>query len=430
MTRERAQAGGVPRQGVSRRALLGGGIAAGLGVVAGAGIGAGGVLGYQRVSAAQADETIDLRQSHPFYATGTRMPQPGVRTSPQRYCVFMAFDLASGALTRDLQVLLARWSAAIAQLQAGKTVGAVVPVSGVGAGQDTGEALDLGPASLTVTVGLGPGVFDDRFGLAGRKPAKLAELPTLPSDRLDPALVGGDLSLQACADDPQVAYHAIRDLARIARGTATVRWTVLGFGRASAGPDQTTPRNLFGFKDGTRNIESDADFQKWVWAGADQDWMAGGTYQIVRKIQMNIEIWDADDIADQQKIFGRTKIAGAPLSGGQEHTTPDFAVKDAAGRTKIDMRSHIALAAHENNDGVKILRRPYNYTDGLNQYGQLDAGLLFLVYANDPDHFVRLQRRLGASDLLNEYVAHVGSAVFAVPPAPAEGSYIGQPLFA
>ncbi|WEG08734.1 iron uptake transporter deferrochelatase/peroxidase subunit [Microbacterium horticulturae] len=421
-------AGSAPGRGVSRRALLGGGIAAGLGMVAGVG----GVLGAQGISAARAsDETVDLLQSHPFYVTDKGMPQPGITTAPQCYCVFMTFDLAAGSVARSLQVLLARWSAAIAQLQAGKTVGAVAPSRGVGAGQDTGEALDLGPASLTVTVGLGPGVFGDRFGLAGRRPAKLAELPTLPSDRLDPALTGGDLSLQACADDPQVAYHAIRDLARIARGTATVRWTVLGFGRASAGPHQTTPRNLFGFKDGTRNVSTDADFDKWVWAGSDdQAWMAGGTYQIARKIQMNIEIWDADDVADQQKIFGRMKVDGAPLSGGTEHTTPDFAVRDAAGQTKIDLRSHIALAAHENNDGVKILRRPYNYTDGLNQYGQLDAGLLFLTYMNDPEHFVRLQRRLGASDLLNEYIGHVGSAVFAVPPAPATGSYIGEALFA
>lgn len=415
------------RPGVSRRALLGGGIAAGLGVVAGVG----GVLGAQQVSAAHAsDETVDLTRSIPFYAEEHGMPQAGIRTAPQRYCVYMTFDLAAGAVARSLQVLLARWSAAIAQLQAGKTVGAVAPSGGVGAGQDTGEALDLGPASLTVTVGLGPGVFGDRFGLAGRRPARLSELPTLPSDRLDPALTGGDLSLQACADDPQVAYHAIRDLARIARGTATVRWTVLGFGRASAGPHQTTPRNLFGFKDGTRNVSTDADYDNWVWASDDRAWMAGGTYQVARKIEMNIEIWDADDVADQQRIFGRTKVAGAPLSGGAERTAPDFGAKDAAGGTKIDVRSHIALAAHENNDGVKILRRPYNYTDGLNQYGQLDAGLMFLVYANDPEHFVRLQRRLGASDLLNEYVAHVGSAVFAVPPAPVAGSYIGQALFA
>jgi deferrochelatase/peroxidase EfeB len=414
---------GRPR--VTRRALLGGGIAAGLGVVAGVG----GTLGAQSLfSGADDSELIDLALSHPFYASSAGSAQAGIRTAPQRYCVFMTFDLSSPT-AKDLQVLLARWSASIAQLQKGSTVGAVEPANGVGPGHDTGEALDLGPASLTVTVGLGPGVFDDRFGLAAKRPALLTPLPALPSDKLDAALTGGDLSLQACADDPQVAYHAIRDLARIARGTATVRWTVLGFGRASAGPNQHTPRNLMGFKDGTRNISTEDDYRRFVWAKDDQSWMTGGTYQVVRKIQMNIEIWDADDVADQQDIFGRTKVEGGPLSGGAEHSAPDFAAKRADGALKIPPRAHIALAAHENNDGIKILRRSYNYTDGLNQYGQLDAGLLFLSYQNDPDHFVRLQRRLGASDRLNEYISHIGSGLFAVPPAPRSGSYIGEDLF-
>ncbi|ROP61292.1 iron uptake transporter deferrochelatase/peroxidase subunit [Curtobacterium sp. PhB115] len=423
-----------PRAHVSRRGLFGAGLAA-AGAGAGAAVGIGGATTATGVNpftaAANGDESIDLSQSHPFYATAARQPQGGVQTAPQRYCVFMTFDLSTSVAT-ELQVLLARWSAAIAQLQAGKTVGSVEPAHGDGVGADTGEALDLGPASLTVTVGLGPGVFDERFGLASKKPAALADIPRLPSDNLQEGLSGGDLSLQACADDPQVAYHAIRDLARIARGTATVRWTVLGFGRASAGANQSTPRNLMGFKDGTRNITTDEDHDRFVWVdepGAGAAWMTGGTYQVVRKIRMNIEIWDADVVSDQQRVFGRTKIEGAPLSGGTEHTTPDFAAEGEDGATKIDATSHIALAAHEANDGVKILRRPYNYTDGLNEYGQLDAGLLFAAYMNDPEHFTRLQRKLGASDRLNEYISHIGSAVFAIPPAPRKGSYIGEQLF-
>ncbi|ROS47225.1 iron uptake transporter deferrochelatase/peroxidase subunit [Curtobacterium sp. PhB78] len=422
------------RTGVSRRGLFGAGLAA-AGAGAGAAVGIGGATAATGVNpftaAANGDESIDLSQSHPFYATAARQPQGGVQTAPQRYCVFMTFDLSTSVAT-ELQVLLARWSAAIAQLQAGKTVGSVEPAHGDGVGADTGEALDLGPASLTVTVGFGPGVFDERFGLADKRPADLADVPRLPSDNLQAGLTGGDLSLQACADDPQVAYHAVRDLARMARGTATVRWTVLGFGRASAGPHQTTPRNLMGFKDGTRNITTDEDHDRFVWVDDPGDgaaWMTGGTYQVVRKIRMNIEIWDADVVSDQQRVFGRTKIEGAPLSGGTEHTTPDFAATGKDGAAKIDVTSHIALAAHEANGGVKILRRPYNYTDGLNEYGQLDAGLLFLAYMNDPEHFTRLQRKLGASDRLNEYISHIGSAVFAIPPAPRKGSYIGEQLF-
>ena len=312
---------------------------------------------------------------------------------------------------------------------AGRPIGIIEPTRPDGVAQDTGEAAGLEPASLSVTIGLGPGIFDERFGLAAKKPRLLADIPVLPSDQLQKDLSGGDLSIQACADDPQVAYHAVRNLARMVRGVADTRWTVLGFGRASAGRGQQTPRNLMGFKDGTRNVSIDGDYDEHVWV-TDDGWMTGGTYQVVRKIAMKIETWDSDPVSDQQAIFGRTKTEGAPLSGAKESDTPDFSAKGKDGATTIEPTAHIALAAHENNGGVKILRRGYNYTDGLNAVGQLDAGLLFIAYMNDPDHFVTLQRKLGASDRLNEYISHIGSGVFAVPPAPATGRYIGQELFA
>ena len=162
----------------------------------------------------------------------------------------------------------------------------------------------------------------------------------------------------------------------------------------------------------------------------EKEELKGGTYQVVRKISMHLETWDADPVGDQERIFGRTKQEGAPLSGAAEKDTPDFHATSAAGGTTIDPRSHIALAAHENNGGVRILRRSYNYTDGINQYGVLDAGLLFISYQNDPAHFEHLQTKLGAADLLNEYITHIGSAIFFVPPAPQEGSYIAAQMFA
>lgn len=212
-------------------------------------------------------------------------------------------------------------------------------------------------------------------------------------------------------------------------GTAETGWTVLGFGRASAGKGQSTPRNLFGFKDGTRNITEAADFDRFVWIGDGPGWQRHGTYQVVRKIRMRIENWDTDRVSDQNNVFGRHKLSGAPLSGKAEFDTPDFAARGADGKRLIPETSHVSLAAHENNGGLRILRRSYNYTDGINRYGQLDAGLLFISYQNDPAHFETLQARLGASDALNEYIAHIGSAIFFVPPAPREGNYIGQDLF-
>jgi deferrochelatase/peroxidase EfeB len=406
--------------GVSRRGVLLGAAAGTIGAAA---------SGPQAFGAAAPDDAaVDLSRSYPFYGDAE---QAGIRTPPQRHLFYMTFDLTA-AQRADLQVLLARWSAAIAQLMKGETIGQVEPARPNAVGLDTGEGLDLGPAALTVTVGLGPKVFTDTYGLASAKPALLRELQALPSDDFDPRFTGGDLSLQACADDPQVAYHAIRDLARIAKdtGTAAVRWMVIGFGRASAGKGQSTPRNLLGFKDGTRNIRSDTDFDRFVWLGDGPDWQRHGTYQVVRKIKMHIENWDTNRVSNQNDVFGRHKLSGAPLTGTGEFDTPDFAKKDGEGSLVIPANAHIRLAAHENNDGVRILRRSYNYTDGINAVGLLDAGLMFISYQNDPLHFETLQARLGAADALNEYISHIGSAIFFVPPAAKEGSYIAAGMFA
>lgn len=408
--------------------MLGGAVVAGLTGAAGAGAAGYALAGRDGGGAvAGGDDDVDLGRSYPFYG---QPHQGGIATPPQRYAEFMSFSLAAGAQRADLQTLLARWSAAAAILQQGKPVGTVQPRVDVQPPVDTGEAFGLSPAGLTVTIGLGPALFGDRFGLAPRRPAVFTDLPPLNGDNLDPRLRGGDLSVQACADDPQVCYHAVRNLARLGRDIVSPSWAVLGFGRASAGPGQHTPRNLLGFKDGTRNVATAVEYDRFVWVrDSDQPWMNGGTYQVVRKIRMLLETWDVDRIGNQQRIFGRTKEEGAPLSGRDEFDAPDFAATGADGNPLIDPTSHVALAARENNDGIMIRRRSYNYTDGLDANGQLNAGLLFVSYQKDPQDFIRLQNRLGAHDLLNEYIRHIGSAIFAVPPAPAEGHYIGQNLF-
>jgi deferrochelatase/peroxidase EfeB len=412
--------------GHSRRGFLRGALLGGVGgLVVGA---AGGGLAGRELRSEDDTDTVDLSDRYPFYGPG---PQAGIATEPQRHCLFATFRFAPGAGPKDLQVLLARWSAASAVLQEGRTVGSVQPTSPVQPPRDTGEASGLSASSLTVTIGLGPSVFGERFGLARFKPAVFGDLPALPGDALDPKFTGGDLSLQACADDPQVSYHAVRNLTRIGRGVVVPHWMVVGFGRASAGANQETPRMLLGFKDGTRNIKTDEQMDRFVWIDrGDQPWLAGGSYQVVRKIRMLIETWDTDRISDQQRIFGRDKAEGAPLTGTKEFDVPDFAALDPEGEPVIDPLAHIRLSAPENNDGVMIKRRSYNYTDGLAADGVLDAGLLFISYQNDPQHFIRLQSRLGQYDLLNEYIRHIGSGIFVVPPAPAEGHYVGEALFA
>ena len=88
----------------------------------------------------------------------------------------------------------------------------------------------------------------------------------------------GDIGVQACANDPQVAVHAVRNLARVGFGTVAVRYSQLGFGRTSSTTrEQVTPRNLMGFKDGTNNLKAEdtggLDQNVWVAKGDGPDWL-------------------------------------------------------------------------------------------------------------------------------------------------------------
>jgi len=339
----------------------------------------------------------------------------------------------------DLVALLQDWTYAASRMTQGLDASATGAVGGSPEAppDDTGEAQGLSANGLTLTFGFGPTLFEqggeDRYGIAARRPAGLERLPAFLGDDLDPAESGGDLFIQACADDPQVAVHAVRNLSRIAFGRARLRWSQLGFGRTSrTTAAQATPRNLFGFKDGTANIlASDTaalDEHVWVAASDDPAWMAGGSYLVARKIAMLIETWDRVRLSEQDAIIGRDKGDGAPLSGGDEFTEPDFTATDASGAPAIPEVSHVQLAHPDFNDGTRILRRGYNYVDGNNDLGRLDAGLFFLSYQRAPDQFVRLQRAL-STDVMNEYIRHVGSGVWAVPPGVAPGSFVGSGLF-
>lgn len=410
----------------SRRRFLGG-AAAGAGIVVGAGAG----FGVAKATEPSAESAAAAERYVPFFGKH----QAGIATPAQDRLAFAAFDVTATDV-QSVQVLLGTWAAAAAQITKGLQVGAV-EVSPERPPIDTGEALGLAGSNLTVTVGFGPSFFDDRFGLASKRPAALADIPALPGDTLQPARSGGDLCVQACADDPQVAFHAIRNFARLARGTATMRWSQLGFGRtASTSKAQDTQRNLMGFKDGTNNLKAEDpdDLDDFVWVGreGDQAWMRGGSYLVARRIRMLIESWDTDFLADQEKVFGRIKDTGAPLTGGGEFDTVRLAAKTKGGAPVIDDNAHIRLAAPASNGGQKLLRRGYSYTDGIDaDTGLLDAGLFFVCFQKDPrKQFVPIQRRLGQSDLLNEYIRHTGSGVWACPPGLAEpGDWWGKSLF-
>lgn len=362
--------------------------------------------------------------------------QAGIATPAQDKLSFTALDFTTTS-TGDLRELLQVWTQAAAALTLGRTPPALTDFSGA-ATPDSLEALGLGSSRLTITIGLGPGLFEqageDRLGLRARRPSALAPLPSLPGDELQPARSGGDLCIQACADDPQVAFHATHTLLRLAHGAAVARWSQVGFGRTSStSRAQQTPRNLMGFKDGTNNLklEDGAALERHVWVGGSERpaWMRGGTYLVARRIRILFDVWDATDLDGQERAVGRHKVSGAPLGARREHDVVDLHAMTASGPA-IPVDAHIRLAAPATNGGVRILRRGYSYFDGADpDTGQIDAGLFFISFQRDPQHFVTLQRRLGVQDALAKHLSHIGSAIFAIPPGPRRGSFIGASLF-
>jgi deferrochelatase/peroxidase EfeB len=390
--------------------------------------------------------------------------QGGIVTPQQGHSYFAAFDLVTDDRD-DVVALLKAWTAAAERLTQGKTaqaladplrpVGAVEKVAAKGDAAydtpgptpmvaDTGEALGLPPARLTVTFGFGPGLFikhgTNRYGLAARRPAALVDLPKFSGDQLVVAQTGGDLSVQACAEDQQVAFHAVRQLARIADKVARIRWVQAGF-LSQRAPE--TPRNLMGFKDGTIN-PSPADphvMNKFVWVGdAGPDWMQGGAYLVTRRIRIALEHWDRMQLVFQEQTIGRHKYSGAPLGKAHEADALDLAATDNDGNPIIPQNAHVRLAAAETNGGAQILRRGYSYNDGVNftaerwptwrQGLEYDAGLFFVCYQSDPGTgFIKIFERVSKFDMMNQFATHVGSGMFACPGGIRRGEFVGQRLF-
>ena len=399
-------------------------------------------------------------QIEPFWGKN----QSGIITPPQANTYFVAFDLTTEKRD-DVVQLLTAWTSAAARLTTGKliepfekteltynygtsttTTTSDNPTPTTVSLSDTGEAEGLSPARLTVTFGFGAGLFEkdskDRYGLAKRRPEALVDLPRFPGDELVPEHTGGDLSVQACADDPQVAFHAVRQLARIADGVAKVRWAQTGF-LPNFGTGQT-PRNLMGFRDGTNNPSASDPraMAKFVWVGEEgPDWMRGGTYLVARRIRIALEHWDRMQIAFQEQTVGRRKSSGAPLGRRNEFEPLDLGATDKDGNPIIPENAHVRLAAAESNEGARILRRPYSYNEGVNftaerwppwrQGLEYDAGLIFICYQRDPrSGFLKIYERMSKLDMMNQFVTHVGGALFACPGGIDEGEFVGQHLFA
>jgi deferrochelatase/peroxidase EfeB len=383
--------------------------------------------------------TESAKATEPFWGEH----QSGIITPTQAHTYFAAFDLLT-TKRDDVTKLLQQWTKAAALLTAGQPVD--LPADGsVASTPDPADVLGLSPSNLTLTFGFGPQLFmkdgHDRYGLGGQRPAAFPDMPYFPGEQMEPPRTGGDLSVQACSDNPQVVFHAIRQLAHLAYGVAQIRWVQTGF-NSNFGANNT-PRNLMGFKDGTGNpsTKDSKEMDAVVWAGDEApSWMRGGSYLVVRRARIALEHWDRMNVAFQEQTIGRQKKSGAPLGAHGEFDPVDLDAKDAAGNPVMPENSHVRLAHQAGLDGSRILRRAYSYNDGANvtaerwppwhQGMEFDAGLLFICYQRDlRSGFIKIFEKMSRYDMMNQFITNTGGGQFACPGGAAEGEYIGQRLF-
>ena len=405
----RSQGARSDRTGSTRRQFLLGGAVAGVG--AAAAIGADFALNRQQSNSTTPAAPMNGEEAVPFFG----VHQAGVDTAAQAHGVFLGLDLFDdvdrGALIRLMRIL---------------TDDAARLTQGTPALADSEPELASSPARLTVTFGFGPG-FVARAG--GYAPSWLAPLPAFSVDRLQPEFSHGDLLIQIAGDDPLSVAHTARMLLKDSRSFTTVRWSQQGFRRAYGTESPgTTMRNLFGQVDGTTNPRPGTeDFDSVVWS--NDDWLAGGTSAVVRRIRMGLDKWDRLDRSGREASVGRNLANGAPLTGTREFDEPDFDATTAIGFPVISKFSHVRRARGEAHE--RIFRRAYNYDERPSGTEISESGLLFVSFQADIERqFTPIQRRLDELDLLNEWTTPIGSAVFAIPPGCAHDGFIGDTLLA
>ncbi|MFJ2331550.1 iron uptake transporter deferrochelatase/peroxidase subunit [Pseudomonas helleri] len=414
-----------------RRVLLGMGVAGA--ALAGSALScpamaASGAANAQVTQAPSSDKTQDHHEFHGQHQNGIVTPRPAAG-------MLVSFDVLATDRA-DLERLFRTLNERIAFLTKGG------PVTQVDPKLPPTDSGILGPVvtpdNLTVTVSVGESLFDERYGLGSVKPKHLSRMQGFPNDALLPAFCHGDLSLQFCANTADTNIHALRDIVKNLPDLLLVRWkqegTVPPQAPTKPGVPPQSARNFLGFRDGSANPDSNDNTLMnsivWVQPGSDEPkWAVDGSYQAVRIIRNFVERWDRTPLQEQQSIFGRNKASGAPMDGHHETDVPDYS-KDPEGKvTKLD--AHIRLANPRTAETSKslILRRPFNYSNGVNKNGQLDMGLLFICYQSNLENgFIAVQTRLNGEPL-EEYLKPIGGGYFfTLPGVRDDKDFIGRSL--
>lgn len=372
------------------------------------GLGSLSLLAPKSAFSAQCIKKDDKTTAYPFYGHH----QSGITTPHQKFNITCAFDVLAknrAELTQMFQILTQRIEFLT---QGGELIDPESKKYPPTASGILGKYVY--PNGLTITVGVGASLFDQRFDLTDKKPKHLQEYKRFPNDKLKAKWSDGDLSIQICAHNPETCQNALRDLIKNLSAFALIRWSLDGFLPEFEAP---APRNLFGFHDGTNNpdVSDEHTAQSVLWTGYaensldEPNWTKGGTYQVIRLIRHFVEFWDRTPLGEQEAIFGRDKYSGARLE----------ALRDD---------SHIQLADTSARLKHRIFRRPYNYSLGLSPSNQLNVGLIFICYqANLDDGFIFLQERLNLEPL-EEYIEPFGGGYFFILPAVEKGQYLAQSL--
>ncbi len=405
---------------LSRRRFLAGSAAVGAAAVAG---GVAGGLGA--VALGGAAPAAQASGTEPGYIPFDGPHQAGIvlPTRPQTAAIFVTLDAVVGSKP-ELATAIAELTSRSRKLTAGLAADPGDPLFPPPESGILGPT--VGPSDLTITVGFGASLFDDRFGLADRIPRQLVRMPDFRNDRIQAELAHGDLLLQICATDEASCLHALRYLMLGTRGSLVVRWLIHGFqqrpgGTVEHGGTPATRRNLLGFKDGTAN-PSPADpalMDELVWVGegkGEPDWAVGGTYMVARTIRMFVERWDRTALGEQEAIIGRTKRTGTPLGKGREMDDPAYGEDPDGERIPLDAHIRLANPRTPETEPSRLLRRGYSFSRGFDGAGLLDEGLFFVAFQHDLERgFVAVQNRL-SGEPLEEYIQPVGGGYFFAPP--------------